>query len=106
MLHALAAMKRDSDLNNLNKISTRMSDIQSEIQRIRDQVRFRNSDLELDPARLSGIDVVWQQNSESIVLSLQRRRAGLAAAREAYYDIARLSFRRADVLDSIRRKKS
>ncbi|WP_157937571.1 hypothetical protein [Oceaniglobus roseus] len=91
-------MKRDADLQDLSRIASRMAALQTGIDAIRASTRAREADLALDPSRLSGADVTWQASSAEMLRGLQRRQAGLAAAREAYLGAARRSFGRAEAL--------
>lgn len=107
-LAQLAAMKRDADIQHVSKISAQMNALQAEIDGLRAKARARDEIVSLDPARLSGIDVVWQSWVNTTITGHQSRMAELALAREVFLARARLSFGRADVLDKLqeRHKKS
>jgi len=100
-LAKLAAMKRDADLQDLSKISLQMNVLQTEINALRTKVRARDETVSLDPARLTGVDVVWQRWVNGKITSHQARMAELALAREMFVARARLSFGRAEVLDKL-----
>lgn len=97
----LAAMKRDADLQDLRQIAARMQSLQGEIDRLRTTARTREQDLALDPARLTGADVVWQRWVAATITAHQSQMAELALARELLLARARLSFGRADVLAQV-----
>lgn len=103
-LSQLATMKRDIDLQHVSHIAVRMNAIQAEIDRLRGQSMDRAREVELDPARLTGVDVVWQRWVNATITRHQTRMAELALAREAYLARARVSFGRADVLSRLVQK--
>jgi len=103
-LARLAAMKRDVDLQHVSRISSQMNALQAQIDVLRGQARARDETVNLDPARLTGVDVVWQRWVNGTITHHQSRMAELAMAREAFLARARLSFGRADVLDKLNEK--
>jgi hypothetical protein len=100
-LAQLAAMKRDIDLQHVSEILSQMNALQAEIDDLRAKARARDETVNLDPARLTGIDVVWQRWVNATITGHQSRMAELALAREVFLGRARLSFGRADVLDKL-----
>lgn len=100
-LKAIAEMKRDADLQDVSRIAAQMADLQADIDRIRDHAKARAASVDMDAARMSGADVTWRSASDRQLRDLQQRRAGLAAAREAYVVVARKSFGRAEVLKTL-----
>ncbi|WP_108483858.1 hypothetical protein [Oceaniglobus ichthyenteri] len=100
-LAQLAAMKRDVDLQDVSRITGQMNALQREIDALRDEVKARDEDLTLDPARMTGVDVVWRRWVDQTVRHHQARMAELAMAREMFMGKARTSFGRADVLDKL-----
>lgn len=105
-LRALAEMKRDIDLLDLSRIAGQMARLQADINGIRSQARARAESIDLDPARLSGVDVHWETWVSQTIRRLQQRMAELAIEREGHMQKARLSFGRADVLRHLSEDKT
>ena len=100
----LAAMKRDVDLQQISVIATQMRNLQCDIDILRSKLQMRDGDFIFDPARMSGVDMIWRQWVDSKITLHQSGMAELALARELLLDRARLSFARAVALKKLNNK--
>ena len=100
-LAQLASMKRDVDLQDVLRISQQMNALQQDIDRMRSQVKSREDVVHLDPARMTGVDVIWCRWVDQKIRLHQSKMAELAMARELFLGQARKSFGRANALETL-----
>lgn len=105
-LRAVADLKRDVDLDSLKAITAKIRLLQLDIDKIADQRRHRQNSTDLDVARLTGVDIIWDAAAEANIVKMQMRMAGLAATRDAAMAKARKSFGQAEAVKAVIAKSS
>lgn len=101
-LARVAGAMRDRDLARVEKIVAHMNRIRSDIAQIQAARTMRPSD-RVDPARLTGADMVWRGWSEDKLARLQAQLAALRASHETALAEARRAFGRAEVAEKMAR---
>jgi uncharacterized small protein (DUF1192 family) len=101
-LSQIAALKRDRDSQALAEINAAIGRLQGQVARLRRSVGRRARDLELDPARMAGADVLWVRRTEQQIAAIQAQIARLHVEREGLVAAARLAYGKSLAVDSLR----
>ncbi len=92
-------------MRDLSRISAQMNALQGEIDSLRQKIRDRDETVNLDTARLNGVDITWRRWTDATIARMQLKMAELALARELFVARTRTSFGRAAALDSLKSRK-
>ena len=96
-LAQISGMLRDRDLAAVERIIAHLNQIAADIARIEAARAARASNDAIDTARLTGMDVRWQSETERTIRILRQREAVLRVQHEAALSKVRLAFGRAEV---------
>lgn len=97
-LAEVARLAYETKARRLQQIARELDTLQREADDLRQRRAALSKDLELDAARLSGADILWNRWVEERLTALQLRRAALAAERETELGRVRQAFGRHHVI--------